>query len=63
MAAGVRLLRADQPVRINGEALQSGEQRQLSSTFELQVGDGVALEITPGGGEALGDLEEACIAA
>ncbi|MEB3332749.1 MAG: AAA family ATPase [Synechococcaceae cyanobacterium] len=63
MAAGVRLLRADQPVRINGEPLQSGEQRQLSSTFELQVGDGVALEITPGGGQALGDLEAACIAA
>ncbi|MEB3333020.1 MAG: hypothetical protein VKI83_11080 [Synechococcaceae cyanobacterium] len=63
MAAGVRLLRADQPVRINCEPLQSGEQRLLSSTFELQVGDGVALEITPGGGEALGDLEAACIAA
>jgi DNA repair exonuclease SbcCD ATPase subunit len=63
MAAGVRLLRSDQPVRINGELLQSGDQRQLSSTFELQVGEGVALEITPGGGQALGDLESACIAA
>ena len=60
MAAGVRLLRSDQTVRINGEQLQNGEQRQLSSTFELQVGDGVALEITPGGGQALGDLEAAC---
>ena len=63
MAAGVRVLRADQPIRINGEALQSGEQRQLSSTFEVQVGEGVALEITPGGGQALGDLEAACLAA
>ena len=60
MAAGVRLLRSDQAVRINGESLQIGEQRQLSSTFELQVGDGVALEISPGGGQALGDLEAAC---
>ena len=57
MAAGVRVLRADQTVRINGEAITSSEQRQLSSVFELQVGDGVALEITPGGGEALGDLD------
>ncbi|WP_115160791.1 AAA family ATPase [Synechococcus sp. UW86] len=57
MAAGVRVLRADQPVRINGEAIASGDQRQLSSVFELQVGEGVALEITPGGGEALGDLD------
>lgn len=63
MAAGVRLLRANQSVRINGEPLQSGEQRQLCSTFELQVGDGVALEITPGGGQALGDLEAACVSA
>ena len=57
MAAGVRVLRADQPVRINGEAIATGDQRQLSSVFELQVGEGVALEITPGGGEALGDLD------
>lgn len=46
MAAGVRVLRADQLIRINGEALASGEQQQLSSVFELQVGEGVALEIT-----------------
>ena len=63
MAAGVKLLRSDQPVRINGELLQNGEQRQLSSTFELQVGEGVALEISPGGGQALGDLEAAALAA
>ena len=63
MAAGVRVLRADQPVRINGEAIASGDQRQLSSVFELQVGEGVALEITPGGGEALGDLDAQTTAA
>lgn len=63
MAAGVKLLRSDQPVRINGELLQDGEQRQLSSTFELRVGEGVALEISPGGGQALGDLEAAVQAA
>jgi DNA repair exonuclease SbcCD ATPase subunit len=63
MAAGVRVLRADQPVRINGEAISSGDQRQLSSVFELQVGEGVALEISPGGGEALGDLDAQITAA
>ena len=63
MAAGVRVLRADQAVRINGEAIASGEQRQMSTVFTLQVGEGVALEITPGGGAALGDLESQCTAA
>ena len=63
MAAGVRVLRADQTVRINGEAIASGDQRQLSSVFELQIGDGVALEISPGGGEALGDLDAQTTAA
>ncbi len=63
MAAGVRVLRADQPVRINGEAIASGDQRQLSSVFELQVGEGVALEISPGGGEAMGDLDAQITAA
>ena len=39
MAAGVQLLRADQAVRINGEAVKTGEKLQFSSAFELQVGD------------------------
>ena len=43
--------------RIARNILLIGDQRQLSSVFELQVGEGVALEITPGGGEALGDLD------
>ena len=57
MAAGVTLLQADQPVRIDGRPLQVGEPQKLSSVFQLQVGDGVVLEIAPGGGQALGDLE------
>ena len=57
MAAGVTLLRADQPVRIDGQALQVGEQQKLSAVFQLQVGEGVVLEIAPGGGQALEDLE------
>lgn len=57
MAAGVRLLSADQPVRLDGQPLQVGDERRLSAVFQLQVGDGVVLEIAPGGGQALADLE------
>lgn len=60
LAAGVTVLRADQPVRLDGEPLAPGEQRLLSAVFELQVGEGVALQIRPGGGQALGDLEQRC---
>ena len=57
MAAGVKLLRADQPVRLDGKPLQVGDEQRLSTVFQLQVGDGVVLEIAPGGGQALEDLE------
>ncbi|MEB3167339.1 MAG: AAA family ATPase [Synechococcaceae cyanobacterium] len=60
LAAGVTLLRADQPVRLDGAVLAAGEQRLLSSVFELQVGDGVALQIRPGGGQALEELQQQC---
>jgi hypothetical protein len=53
MAASLELLAADQPVCLNGEALQLGEVKQLSSTGELQVGAGVRLRLSPGGGDAL----------
>lgn len=58
MAAGVTLLKADQPVRLDGQPLQVGVEQRLSVVFQLQVGDGVVLEIAPGGGQALGDLEQ-----
>ncbi|NDG74231.1 MAG: hypothetical protein EBX49_02600 [Synechococcaceae bacterium WB8_1B_136] len=57
MAAGVKLLNSDQPVRLDGQPLQVGDQQRLSSVFQLQVGDGEVLEIAPGGGQALEDLE------
>lgn len=57
MAAGVKLLRSDQPVRLDGKHLQVGDEQRLSTVFQLQVGDGVVLEIAPGGGQALEDLE------
>jgi DNA repair exonuclease SbcCD ATPase subunit len=58
MAAGLRLVRADQPVRLNGEALEPGEQRLLSGLCSLEVGEGVALEISPGGGQTLESLAQ-----
>ena len=57
MAAGVKLLRADQQVCLDGKPLQVGDTQRLSTVFQLQVGDGVVLEIAPGGGQALEDLE------
>lgn len=57
MAAGVKLLRADQQVCLDGKPLQVGDEHRLSTVFQLQVGDGVVLEIAPGGGQALEDLE------
>ena len=44
MAAGVKLLKADQPVRLDGRPLQVGEEQRLSAVFQLQVGDGVVAE-------------------
>ena len=58
MAAGVKLLRADQPVCLDGRPLQVGDEQRLSAVFQLQVGEGVVLEIAPGGGQALDDLEQ-----
>ncbi|MCX5968095.1 MAG: AAA family ATPase [Cyanobacteria bacterium] len=63
LATGVQLLRAEQPVRIDGQPLQPGEERRLTQAFELQVGEAVHLRISPGGGEALGDSEGALHAA
>ncbi len=63
LATGVQLLRAEQPVRIDGESLQPGEERRLTRAFELEVGEAVRLRISPGGGEALGDGEAALAAA
>ncbi|MFM7312937.1 MAG: AAA family ATPase [Cyanobium sp.] len=57
MAAGVTLLQASQPVRINGRPLPPLEQQKRSSVFQIEVGEDVLLEIAPGGGQALGDLE------
>jgi DNA repair exonuclease SbcCD ATPase subunit len=53
MAAGLEVLAAEQPIRLNGEALTRGERRRIESMAELEVGSGVRLQISPGGGQAL----------
>jgi energy-coupling factor transporter ATP-binding protein EcfA2 len=54
LATGVELLGGAQAVRLDGQALTVGDERQLSEAFDLQVGDDVRLRISPGGGQALG---------
>ncbi len=58
MAAGVELLRADQPVTLAGQPLEPGADLRLSEAGELQVGSGVLLRISPGGGQALAQARQ-----
>jgi chromosome segregation ATPase len=53
MAAGLEVVAADQPIRLNGEALTPGERRRLETAAQLEVGAGVRIQISPGGGQAL----------
>ncbi len=58
MAAGVELLRSDQPVTLAGQPLAAGADLRLSEAQELQVGSGVVLRISPGGGQALAQVRQ-----
>lgn len=58
MATTVEVIASDQPIQLEGEALRRGDRRQLSHAAELQVGAGVVLRLSPGGGEALPALLE-----
>ncbi len=53
MAASLELLSADRPVRLDGMALEIGQPQLLSASSELEVGAGVRLRLSPGGGQAL----------
>ena len=53
MAASLEVVRSDQALLLNGTPLQVGERCQLSDSADLQVGDGVLLRLSPGGGQAL----------
>jgi len=58
MAAGVELLRSDLPVTLAGQPLEPGTDLRLSEASELQVGSGVVLRISPGGGQALAQAQQ-----
>ena len=53
MATSIEVLQSNQVIQLAGEAIQPGERRQLNSISDLQVGDGVRLRVSPGGGESL----------
>jgi DNA repair exonuclease SbcCD ATPase subunit len=54
MAASLEVLEADEPIRLDGGTpLKPGERYQLTGEVHLQVGPGVVLRLSPGGGQAL----------
>lgn len=50
LATGLEVIRAGQPVRLDGTDLGEGATRLLASPALLQVGDDVELRLLPGGG-------------
>jgi recombinational DNA repair ATPase RecF len=55
MAAGLHVVAADQPVRLDGAELRAGDERVLTSPAEIVIGSGVRLRLTPGGGAGLAE--------
>ncbi len=60
MATSLKVVRSDQQIRIDGEELHAGDQKQFEKTFELKVGDNVKIEIRPGGSDKIKSLEIQC---
>jgi hypothetical protein len=52
VAAGIEVLRAGQPVLLDGQPLDTGNRRMLSEAAVLQVGDDVEVRVLPGGGSS-----------
>ncbi|MEB3165127.1 MAG: AAA family ATPase [Cyanobacteriota bacterium] len=50
LSAGIEVIRAGQPLLLNGEPLETGTSRLLSQPALLQVGEEVELRLLPGGG-------------
>ena len=49
MATGIEVIRSDKVILVDGEELKPGVQKQLSKKFQIQIEDGIFLEIKPGG--------------
>lgn len=58
ISAGLEVLEAGIPVRLDGEVLSAGEKRLLTSPVEVEIGDAVKLSLTPGGGTNLEQASE-----
>ncbi|MFP4203930.1 MAG: AAA family ATPase [Opitutales bacterium] len=59
-ALRIKLLAADQPVHIGEDPLNQGEALTLTEQSELHVGDGVRIQLTPGGAKDLEQARDAC---
>ena len=58
MAAGIEVLRAGQPVLLDGQALEAGSHRMLCEPAVLRVGDDVELRVLPGGGSSIAAAQQ-----
>lgn len=55
IAARIELVASDQPVLLDGTALDQGQPRVVTGTAELAVGPATVVRIHPGGGESLAE--------
>jgi DNA repair exonuclease SbcCD ATPase subunit len=63
LATGIEVIRAGQPVRLDGEDLPEGSSHLLTQRARLQVGDDVELRLLPGGGTSVAEASGAVEAA
>jgi DNA repair exonuclease SbcCD ATPase subunit len=55
LAAGVELIHGDQAVLLDGRPLLPGQKVRLTEVAELQLGPGVKVRLSPGGGQGLAE--------
>lgn len=59
LSAGIEVIRAGQPLMLDGEALESGGRHLLSQPALLRVGTDVELRLLPGGGTSTAEAAQA----
>jgi DNA repair exonuclease SbcCD ATPase subunit len=63
LSAGIEVIRAGRPVRVDGLELAAGSRQLLSEPATVQVGDDVELRLTPGDGSSAAKATTALAAA
>ena len=58
IAAKISVLTTDQTIMLDGKLLAGGDEQIFTDTAQLQIGDGVRLQIQPGGGDDLNTSRE-----